>query len=82
MSLTQDSVLDIGRYTEKSVPERSGNTSGELGGDPLHKPTENENKNKHEGDEEVQSDQKHELPDWLQEFRENLVDERSRLEPR
>ena len=25
---------------------------------------------------EVQSDLLHELPDWLQEFRENLVDER------
>ena len=24
----------------------------------------------------------HDLPDWLQEFRENLVDERSPLEPR
>ena len=30
-SLTQDSVLDIGRYTEKSVPERSGSTSAVSG---------------------------------------------------
>ena len=48
----------------------------------MHKPTETENKNKNEGREEVQSDLSHELPDWLQEFRENLVHERRRLEPR
>ena len=47
----------------------------------MHKPTETENKNRN-GREEVQSDLLHELPDWLQEFRENLVDERSPSEPR
>ena len=36
---------------------------------------------KNEGDEEVQSDLLRELPDWLQEFREKLVDESSPLEP-
>ena len=41
----------------------------------MHKPTETENKNKNEGREEVQSDLFEHLPDWLQEFRENLVDE-------
>ena len=30
----------------------------------------------------MQSDISHELPDWLQEFRENLVNENSPLEPR
>ena len=49
--------------------------SEELRGNPLHKSTETENKNKNEGREEVQSDLLHELLDWLQEFRENLVDE-------
>ena len=39
-------------------------------------------KNKHEGREEVQSDLLHDMPDWLQEFREHLVDESSLLEPR
>ena len=39
-------------------------------------------KNKHEGREEVQSDLLHALPDWLQDFRENLVDESSPSEPR
>ena len=37
---------------------------------------------KNEEREEVQSDLTHELLDWLQEFRENLVDERSPSEPR
>ena len=35
--------------------------------------TETENIKKKES-EEVQRDMSHELPDWLQEFRENLVD--------
>ena len=51
-------------------------TSEELRGNPLHRPTETENKNKNEESEEVQSDLWHDLPDWLQEFKENLVDER------
>ena len=36
---------------------------------------ETENQNKKEESKEVQGDISHELPDWLQEFRENLVDE-------
>ena len=75
-SSSQDSVFDVCRYTENPVHEGSGITSGVLRGDPLHEPTETENKNKNEGREEVQSDLLHELHDWLQEFRENLVDER------
>ena len=81
-SSSQDSVFDVNRYTENTVQERSGSTSDELRGNPMHKPTETENKDKNEGPEEVQSDLLHDLPDWLQEFRENLVDERSPLEPR
>ena len=46
------------------------------------KPTQTENKNQNERREEVQSDLLHDLLDWLQEFRENLVDERSPLQPR
>ena len=45
----------------------------------MHRPTENENTKK---SEEVQSDLLHDLPGWLQEFREKLVDESSPLEPR
>ena len=62
--------------------ERSGSTRAESRGNPLHKPAKTENTNNKEGDEEVQSDLLHDLPDWLQEFRANLVDERSPLEPR
>ena len=74
-SSSQDSVFDVNRYTENPVPDRSGSTREELRGDPLHESTETENKNKDKEPEEVQRDISHELPDWLQEFRENLVDE-------
>ena len=37
---------------------------------------------KNERSEEVQSDPVHDLPDWLQEFRKNLVDESGPFEPR
>ena len=77
-SSSQDSVFDVGRYIENPVPERSGSTSEQLQGTPLHKPKETENTNKNERREEVQSDLLHDLPDWLQE----LVDEGSPLEPR
>ena len=62
------------------VPERSESVSEELQGNPLHESTETENKNKNERREEAQSDLLHDLPDWVQEFRENLVDERSSSE--
>ena len=45
-------------------------------------PAETENTNENEGHEEVQGNLLHELPDWLQDFREHLVDERNPLEPR
>ena len=80
-SSSQDSVFDVNRYTAYPVPERSGSTSEELRGDPLHECTETENKKKNEKREEVQRDISHELHDWLQEFRENLVDESTSTEP-
>ena len=80
-SSSQDSVFDVNRYTENPVQERSGSMSEELRGDPLHESTETENKNKNEEREKVQRDISHELPDWLQEFRENLVDESTSTEP-
>ena len=58
-SSPQDSVFDVSRYTENPVPERSGSMSEELRVDPMHKPTETENKNKNEEREEVQSDLSH-----------------------
>ena len=42
-SLSQDAVFDVSRYTENPVPERSGSTSEELRGNPLHRSTETEN---------------------------------------
>ena len=74
-------TFDVDRYTENPVPERSGSTSEELRGNLQHKPKETENKNKNEGCEEVQSDLLHDLPDWLQDFRKNLVDESSPAKP-
>ena len=81
-SSSQDSVFDVRRYTENPVPGRSGSTSGEFRETPLHRSTETDNTNKNEGREEVHSDLLHDLLDWLQEFRENLVDESSPSEPR
>ena len=81
-SSSQDSVFDVNRYTENPVPKRSGSTSEEHRGNPLHESSNAENKKKHEGREEVHSDLLHDLPDWLQGFKENLVDERNLSEPR
>ena len=48
----------------------------------MHESTETENKNKNEEREEVPRDISHELLDWLQEFRETLVDESTSTVPR
>ena len=56
--------------------------SAELRGNLMHKPTETENKNKNEDDEELRGGILRDVPDWLQGFRKNLVDESSPLEPR
>ena len=78
-SSSQDSEFDVYRYTKNPVPERSGSTGG--GRDPQHESTETENKNNTGESGEIQRDISHELPDWLQEFRVNLVDERTSTEP-
>ena len=72
-SSSQDSVGDSSKYTEIQCPKEVEVRVRSL----LHKPTETENKNTNEGCEEVQSDLLHDLSDWLQEFREILVDESS-----
>ena len=74
-SSSQDSV----NGTENPAAERSGSTSEESLGNPLPKPAKT--KNKSEGREEVQSDLLHDMPDWLQEFREKLVDDSGPTEP-
>ena len=45
------------------------------------KPQKPKTKNKNGKSEEVQRDISHDLLDWLQEFRENLVDESTSTEP-
>ena len=82
LGLSRDSVFDVCRYTENPVPERSGSTSEDLLRNPLQRSTDTKNTNKNEGREEVQSDLLHDLPGWLQEFRENLVDESGPSEAR
>ena len=81
-SSLHDSVFDVNRYTENRVPERSGSTSEELWRDPLHESTESENQHKNRESKEVQKDISHELHDWLQEFRKNLVNENTSAELR
>ena len=58
-SSSQDSVID----TENPAAERSGSMSVELRRNPLPESAKTDNTNKNEGDEEVQSDLLHELPD-------------------
>ena len=43
-SSSQGSLFEVSKYTENQVHERSGSTSWEPRGDPLHKATETENK--------------------------------------
>ena len=40
----------------------------------LHKPTDTENTNKNEDDKELRSELLQDVPEWLQDFKENLVD--------
>ena len=79
-SSSQDSVFDISRYTENPVLERSGSTSEELG--ETRCINQQKPKTKNEGLEEVRSDLLQDLPDWLWDFREILVDERGPSGPR
>ena len=92
-SSSQDSVSDASRYTENPVPERSGSTSEELQGNPLHKthrctrcllpnpgsaakPTKNPKPNKNENHDIERGDLLcSDIPEWLQEYREHLVDD-------
>ena len=78
-----DSVFDVRRYTENPVhPKEVEARVRSYGETPLHRSTETQSTNKNEGREEAHSDQLHDLPDWLQEFREISVDESGPLEPR
>ena len=69
------SSQETGIGTENSAAERSEIMSEESRGNPLHGSVETENTNKNKDDEELRSELLRDLPDWLQEFKENLVDE-------
>ena len=77
-SSSQETVIG----TENPATEGSEIMSEESRGNLLHGPAEIENTNKNDDDEELRSELLRDLPGWLQEFKENLVDERSPLEPR
>ena len=61
--------------TEHPATVRSETTSVEVQGNLSHGPAEIENPNKYDVNEELQSDQLRDVPDWLHEFKHGLVDE-------
>ena len=62
--------------TEIPATRRSESASEDTSarGNSWHEPTEIENPNKND-DEELQDDELQGVPDWLQEFKEGLIDE-------
>ena len=48
--------------------------SDEVRGDSSHGPAETENPDKNDDNEEVRGNLSHGLPEWLEEFKENLVE--------
>ena len=68
--------------TENPATERSEIMSEELRGNPSRGSAETENTNKNEDDEELRSELLQDVPEWLQEFRENLVHESTSEERR
>ena len=69
-------MFDLNRFIENPVQEISGSMSEELRGNPLHEPTETEKHIKMKDAKKHTAIYFHDLPDWLQDFRENFVDER------
>ena len=61
--------------TWHSASARSESTSGAVRVSPSHEPAEVERSNKNEDDERVRGDPLRDLPEWLEEFTENPVDE-------
>ena len=61
--------------TEHPATVRSESMSVAEQGNLSHGPAETENPNTNDDNEELQSDQLQDVPDWLQEFRHGLVDE-------
>ena len=61
--------------TEHPAATRSESMREELQGNSSHGPAETENSNKNDDNEEVRGNSSHDLPERLQEFKDNLVDE-------
>ena len=70
-SSSQDTVIS----TENPATERSEITSEESRGNPARGSAETENTNENEDDEELRSELLQDVPEWLQDFKENLVDQ-------
>ena len=62
------------RSTENPATERSGTMSEESRENPSRGSAETENINRNEDDEELRSELLQDLPEWLKDFKENLVD--------
>ena len=60
---------------EQPASTRKESTSEEVRGNSSHGPAETENVDKNDDDVDVQGNFSHDLPAWLEEFKENLVDE-------
>ena len=69
-SSSQDTVIG----TENPATERSEIMSEESRRNPSRESAETENTNKNEDDEELRSELLQDVPEWLQDFKENLVD--------
>ena len=69
-SSSQDTVIS----TENPAKERSEIVSEESRGNPSRGSAEKENTKKNEDDEELRSELLQDSPEWLQDFKENLVD--------
>ena len=60
--------------TDNPATERSDIMSEESRGNPWRGSAETEKTNRNEDDEELRSELCQEVPEWLQDFKENLVD--------
>ena len=68
---------DLSGVESHPVPVSSSHVERQEQGDPLTKPTKNPKPNKNENHEKERGDPLcSDIPEWLQEFRENLVDDR------
>ena len=70
-SSSQEAVIP----TQHPASTRSESMSDGVRGNSSRGPAETENPNKNDDNEEVRGNLSHDLPEWLEEFKENLVDD-------